>query len=443
VTIFQDVDEDAPTDWKNFMQPLSPESFECLDESSKTEITRWNAQRAVLIQKRMQQELESKLEELGIDGKPSIPFLRVRVSSVVHEQNETSFTQSDAEEAILTIWNPSNEQLDALQEGSIIRAQYLDTKSSCNLGLMQLTGGPSTSMIPPPFAKLKSSAVQPKRKYFSLFSVLQLSQKHWKDSSKQHKLTVTVVGLLLKVQKIDELNDWLVYLTDKSQLILRVYCVDICGKLGLFLKGCAPNFDAHIVIEFGDICVMPFDFDECCSVAQYCGDSTFLENPRSRRARTLQEWSKTDNGIYNFKKFRAYMNVGIQEVIASRPHKTKAVGYIVGLHVLPCQPLLILNVDCGSSTLQSWRLPLALITAFTESYCYDPLLKDTVLNEAEEKQLTKLTKIGHIFGARKKLFCFTLQRIPVSPNLPRHCEFEVSNVFSVDTSALAALYLQV
>ena len=417
--------------------------FDKLDESTKNEINRWNSQRVGLIQRRMQQELETKLDELDIEKiRPSKPFLRVLVTTNICKQNENSLTRNDINQAFITIWDPSPEQLDLLDIGSVVRIKNLDTKGSRYEGLRQFSGGPNTSILLLSTFLLHESRTLLQRKYTSLFFLHLHSNKSVQDASSgstKIKSDVSVVGILLEARKHEYFDDWFVYFTDKSLLLLKIHCVNPCDKLRRFLMDSCISTDTPMVVEFRSMRVLKFDHVEQCAVVRYTRECTFCENPCSYLAESLQDWATSDDGYTSILRLRSFLNVGVQELNYYQEHQNDAIGYISGLFVLPSQPELIVRVDCGSPYLHTWRFPLALVQSLICLCNVDELCKDIVLNESEEVQLAKLRKVGLIFGSRKKLFCFKL-RLASASKTCQDRNVEISHVSVVETNALAALY---
>ena len=436
------MDCSAPAAWNKMIDDAPSEEFEILDHATRNEIDCWKSKRISLIQRRMQQELESKLIEMDIeDMKPCIPFVKVLVTSDIANRNENS---NDSNDAFVTIWNPSTEQLDLLQTGAIIRMKNLDAKGSRFEGLRQFSGGPSTSILPLPVStfQLCESGKRLLRHCKSIFSLYLQSKRPLHESSSDRATSnseVSVVGILLYAKKHEISDDWFVYLTDKSQLLLKIQCISPCDILRRFLnKGLVT--DAPVIVEFRSILVMKFDDMERCTIVKYSRGCTFRENPCCHLANTLLKWSMSVDGYTSILKLRSYLNVGVSEFNSFQANRSDAIGYIAGLFVLPSQPELIIKVDCGALNLYSWRFPLALIQSFMSICDIDELCKCIALNEDEEEQVAKLTKIGQIFGSRKTLFRFKLGVTSTALNVCHDYNIEVLNVSTVDANALAAIY---
>ena len=96
-----------------------------LDADTRRDLDRWRARRSALLPERIKQELDAKLEEYDLDQKPSLPFLKLHVESLAQDGESGRDVH---EEAHLTVWNPSTEQLDLLREGNTLRFKNLDTR---------------------------------------------------------------------------------------------------------------------------------------------------------------------------------------------------------------------------------------------------------------------------------------------------------------------------
>jgi len=255
-------------------------------------------------------------------------------------------------------------------------------------------------------------------------------------SSKTDDCIVNVVGVVLKVEQSANMCGWVLYLTDKSHLVLRIQCDDICEKFASFLSSAAVEGEMFKVVEFNDLRTMPFDNDEGYAVAQYCKVSRFYEHPDTHRAQALKQWSASKVGRYDLLKLRVYVNMRLPVVVNSDSRTVKAIGFISGMQVLSSYPRILLMVDCGLSSQQCWKFPLSLISLFALS-CVDAS-EAVVLNAVEERKLTQLVKLGPIYRARKDLFRFSIQRIQGSSFLGK-C-FEVAHISAVDSNDFAALF---
>lgn len=433
----KDIDDGAPDVWRRMVKERSGDCFVDLDDISRAQIDRWNTKRANLLHSRMQQEMNAKLEEHILDTEASIPFIKVLVTSDMAENNIGVDMQT--EEAMLTIWRPLCDQLDCLQVGTVVRVKNLDTKTRRFDGLKQFSGSHSTqiAILPPCAYSTPTPYISTSNKYSTMFR-LQLSSKRLrKDAPRDQRIfELDVLGIVLKVKQRADCQLW-IYLTDESNLLLRVQCSEDCRDLDSLLSSFAYDRN-DTVVGFRNLRTMPFDFGECCSVAQYRRTSHFLPTPTCQRAHILHQWSKSDGGLNSLQKQALYVAIGVPQTFCLQSNFFKAIGYITGFHVISSWPQLLLHVDCGGPTLLTWRFPLSLISSFAAT-C-DELDDFVVLNFEEEVKITQLTSIGRVFRARQNLYCFTLGSITDSSVDFPGCQFEVSQISAVETSALAVLY---
>lgn len=411
----------------------SPEFFEALDSVSKASIENWNTKRSTLLRDRMQQEMQAKLEEFDFFSEPSTPFVKVLVRSKDCRDDPSS------EEAMLTIWKPSDEQLDILRDGNLLEFQNLDCKDARFDGMIQLTGNNST-----PMSILKDEGSQmPLITYASLFQ-LQLTSKRSQENDAQdrHSSPVSVLGIAFNTDRRCG-KQWSVHLTDESDLSLRVESDSIeTVKLDSFLaqmksQSIVDDEPDFRLVAFHDLRLLPFDKSRGTAVAEYTAHSSFKANPSCCRANQLRRWVQSETGRKRLQKLALCRELGILDrYCRDQEEMIEAIGYIAGFQVLPGKPTLLLQVDCGGP-IQTWRLPLATMSAFAAT-C-EELDKSVVLHSDEEETMKQLTRIDRVFRARQSPFHFLLKR--TKQTIVSDCTYEIANISSLHTSALAALYL--
>ena len=283
----QEIDEEAPPIWGQMMKDgPSVECFEQLDTVSRLLIENWNLKRSALLRDRMEQEIHSKLEELDNSSGPSTPFVKVLVRS--HDPG--------SEEAMLTIWNPSNEQFDLLRNGSVLSFQNLDCKHSRFDGMVQLTGNSST-----PISKMAQlPRYLSSRTYSSMFR-LQLTTNRFITNRTPDVSAppISAIGILLtfKAQMDRDIFTRTVCVVDESFIRLQIQLhTTEASELESFLAslGC-QSIDASAtefrVVAFHDLTSQPIDSSAGCIVAHFTALSTFDPDPscgRAERLRTTQ-----------------------------------------------------------------------------------------------------------------------------------------------------------
>jgi hypothetical protein len=221
----QDVDENAPEAWKRMYSNSSPdEVFVSLKGNEQEDITRWNDQRSKVIQQRLQDEVQAELEtqsSLSLHRK-SAPFLRVKVHSVNPRQGR-------CESGLLTIWNPNEEQLNLLKEGSFVQIYNLTVRDLLHDGHLQLTANNRTLVegysFDSPLFTGKIGYVA--RRYLSMIDVHMLCHHSATGGEKtiQSDEFDTVVACANMTMTSNGKQEFLIYVTDESYLILRIGAV--------------------------------------------------------------------------------------------------------------------------------------------------------------------------------------------------------------------------
>ena len=413
----------------------SVEYFEQLDTESRLLIENWNLKRAALLRDRMDQEIHAKLEELDCTSGPSTPFVKVLVTSEFSGPNPSS------EKAMLTIWNPSDEQVDLLHSGSVLSFQNLDCKQSRFDDMVQLTGNNSTPI------STRAPRCSVSRTYTSMFR-LQLTANRFRTNGTSDASVppISAIGILLTCRaQIDrDIFTRTLCVVDESfiQLQIQLHATE-APELDSFSASIgSQSIDIGTtdfrVVAFHDLTLQPLDSSNGCIVALYTSRSTFDPDPSCGRAECLRRWVYSDSGQKRLRKQKHFGNLGIEDnVFFKRQEALNAIGFIAGFIVLPGKPQVMLQVDCGGP-IQIWKLPLAIVAKFAVT-CAD-LDTLVVLHADEEARMIKLTSIGGVFRARQSPLHFSLKRTTTeATNLDS--AFEIINIECFDTKTLSALYL--
>ena len=409
-----------------------------LDNDTKTIIDRWNTKRASLLRDRMQQEMNAKLEEFEVAIDPSLPFVKVLVRSCTAKSAPD--TDPSCEEAILTIWKPTDDQLDALQEGTVLRMKNLEIKAGLFDGLLQLSGNGSTPIMTAPMSTDIGVPDCNVRTYSSIFRLHLTTKRLLKHKTQEGAPEIDVLGIILRTKDDVDGSGWSLSLIDQSKLQLRVQCRTDQRGLCSYLSSISRDFngEAHSyrIVGLRGLRMMPFDGSENVAVALYQANSSFVEKPTCSRTKRLREWAVSDKGQQELRKAVLYKNVGVPEIARLGAKQCKAIGYIAGFSFLLNRSLIFIRVDCGGPTLHTWQFPLAAVMAFASSSGNHEDI--VVLNSEEETQIMPLSSIASVLRSRQSLYCFSLQSLEGAHT--ENCNFEVTHISKVDTEALAALY---
>lgn len=432
VKCVQDVDQQAPDLWHRIVHECASSDFvNEFDPESKELIDRWNEQRLCLLHKRIQQEIEEKLEESGFAIEPSIPFLKILVTS--HSVHGSIVDL--CEEATVTVWNPTAEQLELLRAGNVVRMKNLEVRPGKWQGVLQLSASGHTSMSA--VTHYHGLPVQvPATTLWSVFRIHKASMElaeRYKSDKVPENIVIDVVGIVVQVKQVDtRKNVLLVDLTDESNLVLRIFCREDHTNLTSFLMDSTCEECAGPVIRFSRLHVMPYDVSERCAVAEFNVKSDFTSPPTCLRSMRLYRWSISRKGSSKLAELRVYREIGLKDTLLPERRIHKALGYVAGFSLKTEHSQLFLHVDCGGNSMQTWSFPLSHVTAFSHSVSSNQMEEKVVLQSDEETQLRQLRTIGRVLRSRQTMYCFTLSS---------GSSIEISNVSGINTVALAALYL--
>jgi hypothetical protein len=409
--------------------PCPSEMFEQLTMSEREDVNRWRDRRAVLIHDRVRKEIEAKFEEHDLVFTAGIACLRMLVKDVVR-----SIANEASTEALLTVWNPSQEQLDLLTEGTSVRAKNLGVKNHRRDGLLQLSANGRTA-----FSRLSTLQASTGRSTIGIARLHALSQKNnglrWPE--------VDVAGVLLRSQRLDQQGQhlsWDILLSDRSGMVLRVVCTrkrDEDDSWFASGSNARENITSTpIIISFRDLRLLPFDRDERWAMAEFREISTMQCNAMDKSTERLRLWSKSSSGQSSLRSLAASVDARIPFLFPALRRSFVSIGHIIGFTVVSRE--LLVQVDSGGGALNVWRFPHKLILA-------SDLGKDgqnnVFLNIDEEMRISATPSLAKLFRSRE-LCCFQLQ--PNSRPVAEcpDCTFEVVHATRADKSALADVYCE-
>jgi hypothetical protein len=415
------------------MKSLSPsEVFEQLSMSERDVVNRWRERRSVLIHDRVRKEMEAKFEEYDLVFTPGTPCLRMLVRDVV--RSSAIGTNEAGNEALLTVWNPSQEQIDLLTEGTSVRAKNLGVKNYRHDGLLQLNANGRTA-----FARLPTIQTSSGRCSIGIARIHALSQRNhglrWPD--------VDVSGVLLRSQKLDQHgqnSSWDILLSDRSGMVLRVVCTRKRDENDSWFAS-GSNARENItstptIISFRDLRLLPFDRDERWAVAEFKETSSLQLNAIDKSTERIRLWSRSPSGQSSLRSLTASVDARIPFLLPSAGRSFVSIGHITGFTLASRE--LVVQVDCGGGKLNAWRFPHKLILAAD-------LGKDSqssvFLNIDEERRLSVTPSLEKLFRSR------ALCRFQLQPNTREvadclDCRFEVVDVTLADKAALADVYCE-
>ena len=422
------MDEGAPEIWTSVAKSAFPEdAYDCLSEEDRLTVSKWNEKRRILLQKRVEEEVQAEMEADLSLVRESIPFVRLKVCSV------EPCSSTKCEEAMLTIWNPTEDQLGTVLEGQSVEAQNLSVRQTMFDGFLQLTGNSRT--VFEEFRPAKPSVPQPlafrKRRFLTLFDVHLLSHKLLEDDASLRDVDTAAAQLRI-IQTGKNGQEVCMYVSDESSLLLRIECDRN------ILKALTQEEDSSTksapVFAFCDLRLLPFDLDKNCAVAKFCENSSICKT--TPRLEELRQWATYSNPNNSFCLSQLYFDANLP-IWHSNDRSFSAVGYVVGLKCVSSKNLHI-EVDCGASQVEEWELPVPLLEEVLPVLSRNQ--KTVSLLPIEEERLGVFGILGEFFRAKGTLWHFQLQPNSASNSTPSQCQFLVTNINVADPCQMGKLF---
>ena len=272
------------------MSSLEPNSFYTkLNRSEKDQVDNWNLKRNSLIQEKTQRSLLTIMRDDEQLTMKSTPFIRFLCRGAFASKNESH----DNNETILTIWNPTEEQINLLREGCVVRGKNLGAKYAEG-GLLpkQLIANSNSyfeeSRPQPSVTNLVSMGYE-SRNYQSLMFLEAACRKN--QSLILPAPEFDCAGCLLKVVKCS--SGLMIYLIDESNCILRIER-EIDHEKGASLlnwERAMLNLQSGVCLFFNDIKILRFDKWEEVTVGVWTEFSSQQVSTSHPRGDQLKSWS--------------------------------------------------------------------------------------------------------------------------------------------------------
>lgn len=402
----------APKEWKELMRHPCPDDFlHEVDENSRNKVRNWREKRKHLIAERMRMELEAQFEEHDFDQKPSKPFVKF----LIKDMSLTS------RQAMLTVWGHSPEQLELLQENSLIRGRQLSVKESRFDDLLQLSGTARTvfTVAPPnPPVEPKEKMTVPKLSR-GIFQTNLLSKRctGWEKS-----LPIDVVGIVLHSEIFHDRH--FTYLTDRSGMLLRV------ESSSFLLEAGAPQLTPVLLLS---VQALPFDNSGCMGVVAFGCDSTCSSHAVSSQFQRVSSWSHTQVGRSCLEHTSTILKARLPTIPKIRSHCHIFLAHVAEVVVLESKHLIV-KVDRGESHLLCLNLPLHLLPKIRADE------NGAKLGVPEEQRMSKLSRLGRLYRSRS-LHHITVSAMDHSIEGCKECRYEIVDFRVPHTEALSSWYL--
>jgi len=397
----------------DFFLSLSPEDKSLIED--------WKQKRGELIGVKVQKEIEAALEKDASFYRKSTPFVKILVTSVA---------DSKCEGALLTIWNPTNQQFSLLKEGHTIACQNLVVKATRYDGLVQMTANEATPIHDIHF---RPSNYMPRR-FYNIFRV-HLSSKKLRDGSalltQEHY--IDTAGIVIRASYTQPTHNK-IYLTDESGLILRVETsvTDFSSMLLSAPEICLDRFEHRKCIAFYSLQLMPFDNTENCAVAVYTHSSLV----KTQDCYRLKELKKISNAVLRCAVFSFNAGTTMQALFRGvEGPNLVALGCIIDYEkTVGDEKNLNILVDCGATYLQHWKLPSCLVEDLLKIIDDEEQLTTFQHTKPISQNLNKILcdwEWKKLYASQGALLRFVLQKQPSG--------HEVRQISVADRDAVSAL----
>lgn len=414
------MDEDAPDIWKDVMVTPCPEdTIDALGSSDKAQVLEWRELRKRMIQNRVKQEVSAELECETCLVRESIPFVRMRVHSLLD-------TEGKNEEAMMTLWRPTDEQLGILREGVAIQVDNLSVRDSRYEGILQLTGNSSTAIqrctIP---QSIHDCLNQYCRWDMTLYDV-HLWSHRLKDMGRERRFDFDTIAICVMYEELG--NESFVYLVDEFNLLLRIEG----EKRRISRQVPGQNGDGIFdVVRCSDLDLLSFDSDQNCAVARF-HDASQMHNVTNERSRELKAWSRSEDGGSRLQQMRRHLQTKVSPWHSCG--NATAFGHVVGLKT-HLHDMYIITVDCGASDCEEWEISTRLL----ESTLQIAQENRVALNLAEEERCLSCGPYADMLRARDNLWQFELSK--VSQPEESGCDYEVNSINPANVNTLCQLFI--
>jgi len=406
-----DVDEMAPEAWRALTKSLCPEEFyEGLSGDGRAEVDSWREKRGAILRDRIQKEVEAELEvDDTLSKRESIPFVRALVTTK-HGSPRSNGKMVTDRQALLTIWNPTEDHMEKFEEGKSVLVLNLSVRNSKYDGMLQLTANNRTRMesVGDQQNRLGQLSSAPSA-YQSLLRVHVASRKLLGNVRNHHSRNDTT-GQRTNLRRLPssfrgpkevdiigvvfEIRDNNVYVTDESKLGVRIQFEENQQLLRINLGD---------TIAFSDVTLGPFDVHGDCAMASYSSSSSFSRRPISssssscatstptaatggQRSLTLSRWSVSPNGQSCLEHMQSFLRSKIR--IRASIDQVTAVGYLSGLRFdAGCAGAsqLHVEVECGpNGVIHQWELPLCLLEEMRSACLLSQQQQENIAHNPEE-----------------------------------------------------------
>ena len=337
------------------------EHYDKLDSVDKKLVDEWATKRATLLQSMISKTIQDSMNDDPSKERKSKSYVKLLVSAFSTKKNRKSASLL----AELTIWRVSDQQLDLVQEGSIVRMKDLVVKPKSKRGMLQLSANQETPMESlsgqPSHEQLIEAGYSPRIPMSFIHINIMAKQLIGVKNSMSVEHELDVAACVIKVSRIGE-NTTVLYLTDESGLLMKVKRDHKTDNSDVFALGNTP---LPAVVAYKNLRLSSFDEDEHCAVATWELLSCKGNHCMQRICDDLHSWCTSDSGVKCCRVVLDKINAGIPFGTDHFIKSKVCFGYILCVdgansHDVPTSAGVDIIIDYGGSSIKAC-LPMHLL----------------------------------------------------------------------------------
>lgn len=339
------------------------EYYERLGAAEKKIVDNWNEKRSMMLQSIMSKSISDSLQNVSHSERTSLPYIRVLVTAFCYlKQKGRRHARREQKTAELIIWRVSDEQLNRIKEGVVLRMFHLGVKSDRD-GRLQLSAKADTQMESLVREPTQYELIQAGYEERSPKSLIRITLMSKKQEPNRLAREVDVVGCIVKIDRLDD-NTSSAYLTDESGFVMKVIRTHRAQNTDPFHLG---NVDQKLptVVAFCNIEVTSFDTRDQCALSIWSTSSCKAKHSMHSRCEEIQRWCNSVSGIEHCSTVLDRINTGIPICAGPFNRFRVCLGYVLGFD--QCKPTLETNgmnviIDYGEEFPLTARLPFRLFS---------------------------------------------------------------------------------
>jgi hypothetical protein len=393
------------------------EYYERLGANEKKIVDDWTEKRSILLQSIVSKSISDSLKSVSHSERTSLPYVRMLVRAFCHlKQKDRRHVRTEQMTAELTIWRVSDEQLNRIKEGVVLRMKNLGVKADRD-GRLQLSAKADTQMEPLSREPTQYELIQSGYKERRPTSLVRITLMSKKLEPSRLAREVDVVGCIVKIDHIDD-NTSSAYLTDESGFVMKVMRTHRSQNNDPFQLG---NVEQSLptVVAFCNIEIVSFDTKEQCALSIWSPSSCKAKHSMHSRCEEIQTWCSSASGLEHCSTVLDRINAGIPICAGPFNRFRVCIGYVLGVD--ECESNLEtygMNVviDYGEEFPLTARLPFYLFSdvlqlAQSKSTTDASGESSTATEEVfdREKILTKYCSLSNYFQRNQTLLHFSLE----------------------------------